>query len=213
MNIHRVYGVFNRHFRPRRIRALKAMLPQITQPGTTVLDIGGTAAWWREVQPCSAAITIVNLDRRHERAAREAGYGFVCADACALPFAEGSFDVVLSNSVIEHVGDAGRQARFAAEALRCGHALYVQTPNRGFPVEPHLVTFGLHWLPRSWQRRCIRWLSVWGWVARPTQAQIDAFVASTRMLRAAELRRLFPRCEIVRETVLGLTKSFCVVRH
>lgn len=212
MNIHRVYAFFNRQFRPRRIRALKAMLPQIEREGTRILDLGGTAQWWQDVAPGTRDITIVNIDHRHEAEVTAAGYRFVCADACELPFDDGQFDLVVSNSVIEHVGDAARQARFAAEMRRCGRALYMQTPNRGFPVEPHLIALGLHWLPAAWQRRLVRRASIWGWVARPSQAQIDEFIASTRLLDRREVARMFPDCQIAAESVLGLAKSFIAVR-
>jgi 2-polyprenyl-3-methyl-5-hydroxy-6-metoxy-1,4-benzoquinol methylase len=213
VNIHSIYSIFQRAFRPRRIRALKAMLPQIELPQTTILDLGGTARWWADVHPATARITIVNIDRRLEHEVRAAGFEFVCADACRLPFADAQFDLVVSNSVIEHVGDAARQAQFAAEMRRCARAVYMQTPNRWFPVEPHLITVGLHWLPAAWQRRLIRRGSVWGWVARPSQLQIDEFIGTTRLLDGREVRQLFPDCEIGREGFLGLTKSFIAARR
>lgn len=213
MNIHSIYSFFAKHFRPRRIQALKRLLPQIEQPNTKVLDVGGTARWWADVRAKTTHITIVNLDGRHESEVRAAGYNFVCADACHLPFEDGQFDLVVSNSVIEHVGDASRQALFAAEMRRCGRALYMQTPSRSFPVEPHLIALGLHWLPVAWQRRLIRWFSVWGWVSKPSQAQVDEFIGSTRLLSGQEVRQFFPDCEMVNEKLLGLTKSFVAVRR
>ncbi len=212
MNIHSVYAVFQRRFRPRRIRALKKLLPLIEQPHTKILDLGGTASWWAEVRVPTPHITIVNIEDCIKEEVQAAGYEFVCADACKLPFSDGQFDLVISNSVIEHVGNASRQALFAKEMQRCGRAIYMQTPNRNFPVEPHLIALGLHWLPAAFQRKVIRWASVWGWVAKPTQAEIDEFVASTRLMSRAEVLHLFPDCVIHRETVLGLTKSFVAVK-
>ena len=77
----------------------------------------------------------------------------MAGDGRALPFRDEAFDVVFSNSVIEHVGDAASQRRFAREVARVGRAYWVQTPNRWFPVEQHLLTPLVHWLPKSWQRR------------------------------------------------------------
>ena len=68
-------------------------------------------------------------------------------DACALPFADGSFDVVFSNAVIEHVGDIDRQRLFVAEALRVGRRVFLTTPNRWFPIEVHTRLPLVHWLP------------------------------------------------------------------
>ena len=209
MNIHRIYAVFQKRFRPGRIRALRAMLPQIDDPNATILDLGGTADWWAEVKPAARKITIVNIDRQVEARIRAAGFEFACADACALPFADQQFDLVLSNSVIEHVGDAKRQQAFAAEMRRCGKALYMQTPNRWFVVEPHLIALGLHWLPKRWQKASIRWLSLWGWIAKPTAAQVSEFVDSTRLLSEGEVRQMFPDCRLAHEHVLG----FCQIHH
>lgn len=212
MNIHTLYGFFNRRFRPRRIRQLKALLPELMQAETTVIDVGGTPGWWAEMGVVTRNITIVNIDNVHEAEVRAAGYRFICADACSLPFEDGTFDVALSNSVIEHVGGLAQQQQFAAEMRRCGRAVYMQTPNRWFPVEPHLMALGLHWLPRSVQRRCIRWASVWGLVAKPDQGRIDEFIDSTRLLTAREVTDLYPDCRLLHERVLGLVKSFIAVR-
>ena len=80
-----------------------------------------------------------------------AAASWVAGDGRSLPFRDGSFDVVFSNSVIEHVGDAASQRRFAREVARVGRAYWVETPNRWFPVEQHLLTPLVHWLPAAWQ--------------------------------------------------------------
>jgi SAM-dependent methyltransferase len=61
----------------------------------------------------------------------------VQGDACALPFADGEFDIVFSNAVIEHVGDRERQRQLVSEALRVGRRIFITTPNCRFPIEVH----------------------------------------------------------------------------
>ena len=63
-----------------------------------------------------------------------------------LPFADGEFDLAYCNSVIEHV-PRERRAAFAAELRRVARGWYVQTPARSFPIEPHSLLPGAHWLP------------------------------------------------------------------
>lgn len=70
------------------------------------------------------------------------------ADGLDLPFADGAFDIVHSNAVIEHVGPDAAQARFLAELTRVGRAGFVSTPNRWFPVDSHTNLPFTHWLPR-----------------------------------------------------------------
>ena len=75
------------------------------------------------------------------------GIAYVQGDACALPFADGAFDVVHSNAVIEHVGGRDRQEAFVREALRVGRRVFLTTPNRWFPIEVHTRLPLVHWLP------------------------------------------------------------------
>lgn len=211
INIHTIYGVFQRYFRPRRIKALKAQFPLLEDPTITILDVGGVAAWWTDVKPASRAITVVNMDGLHESTCTAAGIKFMVADGRNLPFADKQFDFVLSNSVIEHVGGLEDQRRFAAEMVRCGKSIYMQTPNRWFPVEPHLIALFIHWFPFSVLRHLVRWFSVWGLVHRPTQKQVDDFLRDTRLLTRQEVVSIFPDCKFEDEKVLGLSKSFIAV--
>ena len=77
---------------------------------------------------------------------------YVCGDGCHLPFRDGAFDLVVSNAVIEHVGDANDQAAFVAEHQRVAAAWVITTPNRWFPVESHTNAVLLHWAS-GWRGR------------------------------------------------------------
>ena len=153
---------------------------------------------------------MVNMDRSVERTP---GFDWVIADARQLPFADGAFDVIFANSIIEHVGDQASRQSFAAEVARVGKRYYVQTPNQWFPVEPHLWTPFIHYLPAAVQKRLLRNFTVWGWLVRPTQQGCDEFVDEVRLLTARELKSLFPHAEIWKERVLGLTKSLIAVSN
>jgi SAM-dependent methyltransferase len=197
----------SRRFRRRRIERCVRLLGIGEQ--SRVLDVGGTMEIWR-LAPVVPRLVILNEPRAGEEA--QGGGALIFADGRALPFRDQAFDVVFSNSVIEHVGDWESQQRFAAEAVRVGRKYWVQTPNRRFPVESHLCTPLVHWLPRSWQARLLRWGTVWEWIARPTpdrrEFYLDHYLTKVRLLTAGNLRRLFPGATILRERFLGLTKSF-----
>jgi len=180
---------------------------------TRILDVGGTPYNWSllRIRP---RITIVNMPRARE--AFDDDFIGVFADGRWLPFADRSFDIVFSNSVIEHVGDWESQRQFANEIARVGRAYWVQTPNRWFPVEPHLLTPFLHFLPPRWQRRIARRFTVWALIERPTpdrwEYYIEHYLRDIRLLDERDMWRLFPGAEIVRERLGGITKALIGVR-
>lgn len=76
------------------------------------------------------------------------GLATVRGDARALPFADNSFDYVVSNAVIEHVGGRDGARRLLLEADRVARRGWIHTtPNRRFPIEVHTGVPLLHWLP------------------------------------------------------------------
>ena len=171
-------------------------------PETTVLDVGadelgfgehgscGTLNFFEEHYPWPERIIAVGLhpgDRFRERYPR---ITYVQGDALELPFADGRFDVVFSNAVIEHVGGREAQRRFVEEALRVARRAFVTTPNRWFPVEVHTRLPLVHWLPERLAH------PLYDLVRKPAAKE-------NHLLGARELRELFP-CE-VRIVNLGLT--------
>ena len=201
MTIPDLHRPFGRYFRRKRFQRFWRSF-QLTAE-TRLLDLGGYEYYWSffDSRP---RVTIVNLEAPKER---NRAFDWVVADARQLPFQDGAFDVVFSNSVIEHVGDQASRKAFAREAMRVGRHYYVQTPYRWFPMEPHLMTPLIHYFPPSIQKRLLRNFTVWGLLVRPTQQGCDAFVDDVRLLDVRELRQLFPQAAIWRERLLGITKS------
>lgn len=183
----------------------------ITQT-TRILDIGGTPDCWRLI-PVRPRLVLLNTPRAGEDLA--GAESWVAADGRRLPFADQSFDLVFSNSVIEHVGDADSQRQFAREVARVGRRYWIQTPNRWFPVEQHLLTPLIHWLPRSWQRAVVPRFNLWSILVPVTPDRrrfyVEHYLADVKLLDAGELRALFPNAGIIRERFLGITKSLIAV--
>ncbi|MGA3023540.1 MAG: class I SAM-dependent methyltransferase [Bryobacteraceae bacterium] len=199
-----------RWFRRRRMQRFEATFTITAR--TRVLDVGGTSMNWAYL---SVRPRLVILNTGRERRDAES-VTWVAGDGCSLPFPDAAFDIVFSNSVIEHVGSPERQRLFAGEIARVGRAYWVQTPNRWFPVEPHLLTPFLHWLPVSVRAWITRRFTVWQWVTRPApdhrEFYIEHFLDDIRLLGPAEMKGLFPGARLVRERLLGLTKSLVAVR-
>jgi SAM-dependent methyltransferase len=117
------------------------------EPGARVLDVGCGAIGLRALEP---QLDITGLDLLEYPSYPGV---LVRADpAEGLPFADGEFDLAYCSSVIEHVPPARRSA-FAAELRRVARGWYVQTPALWFPIEPHALLPGAHWLPPGLRRR------------------------------------------------------------
>lgn len=189
-----------------RRRKLRLFLEEIRPvPETTVLDVGvdevgfgesggqagcRTHNFFEELYPWPQRITALGL---HDGAGFRAAYphiGYVQGDACALPFADGVFDVVFANAVIEHVGGRERQRALVYEALRVGRRVFLTTPNRWFPLELHTRLPLVHWLPEPIAHRAYD-LTGKGWAKE------------NHLLGRGQLRALFP--VPVRVVNLGLT--------
>ena len=95
----------------------------------------------------SASVVGIDLTERFcdagVRLAREKGVrnlAFARADGTKLPFPSGSFDLVLSHAVIEHVAAPDEYLHEARRVLKPGGFLFLQTA-------PYLSPHGAH-LPR-----------------------------------------------------------------
>ncbi len=171
------------------------------------MDLGGTAETW-----AGTNLNVTLLDIRALNGSIPRNLSYVQGDATDIPFGDGTFEIVFSNSMIEHLYTYENQAQAAREAMRVGKKLWIQTPNRWFPIEPHFLTPFVHWLPKELRKRLVRNFTLWGLVRRPSDEYVHALVDEINLLSARDLRELFPGCRIVREHFLGLTKSLIVVR-
>lgn len=87
------------------------------------------------------------------------GYHYKTVPGVELPFADASFDVVITNHVIEHVGDDVAQQLHLAEIRRVmkpDGVGYLAVPNRWMLVEPHYRLMFLSWWPRAWRTPYLR---------------------------------------------------------
>jgi SAM-dependent methyltransferase len=177
--------------------------------GTKILDVGGTSYNWSFLKN-EPSLIFVNLMAPSNE---DNVLTWIIADGRCLPFCEDAFDIVYSNSVIEHLGNIKNQYAFAQEIKRVGRRYYVQTPNRWFFVEPHLITPFIHFLPKTMQNLLLRNFTIWGIITRPTPQQCNDLLSELRLLDEKEFRRLFPDAEIWFEHFLGLTKSLIAVNN
>ena len=197
-------------FRRRRMEHF-AKLFQLTEK-TRILDVGGTPSNWSLI-PMKPQVTLYNTLATEMRGA-PSHVTSVVGDGRSLPYAPGDFDLVYSNSVIEHVGEWSDQLRFARGIRALNTSYYVQTPNQWFPIEPHLLGLGVHYLPKRYQYPwLLRYGTIWGLIGKPTKAQCEQFKRETHLLTRAQMAMCFPDADEIRsERVAGLAKSLIAVR-
>lgn len=128
------------------------------------------------------------------------GYDFTLVKDTHLPFGDASFDVVLSNHVIEHVGEEGSQRHHLAEMHRVmapDGVGYLAVPNRWMLVEPHYRLAFLSWLPIHLRTPYLKFMKRGTHYdcLPPTKSQLEA------MLRGADLAFEFLSTKAIHEMV------------
>ncbi len=82
---------------------------------------------------------------------------FKIGDGKKTEFLDNSFDIVHSNATIEHVGSYTNQTIFVKECLRISKKfVFIQTPNRYYPIDFHTTIPLIHWLPKKTHRKILK---------------------------------------------------------
>lgn len=199
--------------RARRWELVQQEFPDLAE--LRVLDLGGTVEAWRRAPIQPAEVTVVNLFEPGE--SDSSSLIPVTGDACRAREAlravgaATSYDLVFSNSLLEHVGGHGPRRALADEIHALADRHWVQTPYRYFPLEPHWLFPGLQFLPFAIRYRlAARWPLAH---SRPaSEAAALSEVQWTELVGVAEMRAYFPDSRLVRERLAGLTKSLVAVR-
>jgi hypothetical protein len=207
-----IYEPFQRRFRPRRLRLSYAIFKITTE--TRVLDLGGGMYFWdlakAEGFPVPR-VTILNIRPGPKRLPPEIRW--VVGDAKDTGLHDLSFDIVFSNSLVEHLVDWDSQVQFANEVRRLAPNYFIQTPNKWFFVEPHFVTPFIHWLPMTVRLGLGPRITLWGWTHGSTREQYEEQLKEIRLLSRGEMEKLFPDASVVRERWMGVPKSIVSIKR
>ncbi|REG82503.1 class I SAM-dependent methyltransferase [Algoriphagus antarcticus] len=201
-------GSINQSFREKRFNFFLDLLKRVdNQPPIRILDIGGTEIYWERMKfsNTNVHITLLNLDKIE--VTRE-GFTSVKGDACDLSeFRDNQFDIVFSNSVIEHLFTFENQRKMANEVRRVGKYYYVQTPNYYFPLEPHWLFPFFQFLPFNTRVYLTNNFNLGNYSKSQTKDAAIQRVEEVKLLTEKQMKDLFPHGKLYRENLMGLTKS------
>lgn len=196
-------------FRSKRLQKFEKLFFKNFNPEKPIriLDVGGTAYFWKESQIPNipgVRITLLNL---HLEKSNHPHITAQIGNATAMTeFEDQSFDLVFSNSVIEHLYTFENQGKMASEIRRVGRKFFIQTPNRYFPVEAHYALPFAQYLPKS----ILLFLLTKTRLSRMKRWEMDAakqYLEEIRLINEREMKSLFPGAKLLRERALGMIKS------
>ena len=197
--------------RKKRFAFFQSLISSLPRP-LNVLDVGGTQEFWEKVgfiKP-DVSILLYNLTQAETPYSQMKS---MAGDARNMhEFKDKEFDVVFSNSVIEHVGTYQQQRQMAEEVQRVSKRYCVQTPNRYFPIEPHVLLPFFQFYPFGLKVFILsHFKTPWGWKIETKEEAIE-YVNEIRLLTEKELRILFPGAKIYKERFLGFCKSLTMYK-
>lgn len=210
---------FEHAFRSRRFVEIQRLIEGIiAERGTCrIIDLGGTERYWhvgeRFLKHNQARISITLVNLKPETATPDSVFTAHAGDATDPTLLAGEeFDLVHSNSVIEHVGTRIDMQRYADNVRRLASRYYVQTPNYWFLFEPHFRLPAFQYLPERLRVAIIRNFGVGFFDKIRDRDKALDIIRHHQLVSAREVRRFFPDAQIKFEKLGPLTKSIMAIR-
>ena len=199
----------NQKFREKRFKFFISLLESVENlESIQILDVGGTEIYWERmdfVNKKNITVTLLNLEKVKTQ---NDNFISVKGDACDMYlFKDKQFDVVFSNSVIEHLFNYENQKKMANEIMRVGKAFYVQTPNYFFPIEPHWLFPFFQFLPFKLKVLLTKNFNLGHYKKAINEKNAIERVNEVSLLTEKKMKELFPSGKVYREFFLGLKKS------
>ena len=199
---------FESHLRRRRFLLLENLLRPLPRP-IRILDVGGTVSFWRTMDHGRLGEIHVTLLNRFAQDDLPPRFRSEVGDArCLDAYRPEDYDVVFSNSVLGHVGTFEDQKRMSNEIKRIARRYFVQTPNRYFVVDWRTLVPFFHFLPIRLRAWCVCHVPIAPFGRLSSYSSAVEWASLVRDLTRREVRILFPDAKLVRERLLGITKSF-----
>jgi|ETNmetMinimDraft_12_1059888.scaffolds.fasta_scaffold38020_2 ubiquinone/menaquinone biosynthesis C-methylase UbiE len=194
-------------FRKKRFVYFERLISNLPRP-IHILDVGGTEDFWVNRgynKKEDVKITLLNLKTI---ITNYNNITSIVGDATDLSlFKEDHFDIVFSNSVIEHLHNFKNQQKMAQEVQRVGIYHFIQTPNKYFLIEPHFLFPLFQFLPKSLKYLLLTKTKL-SRGKKWNKKFAKEYIQEIRLLSLKEMKYLFPNSKNKTERFLGMSKSY-----
>lgn len=150
---HATLNILTRINKAQKIEILLNLKP--TQKSLRILEVGcgsgGIAHYFATHKILECQVSAVDI---YDNRVVSEHYDFKKVTGVKLPFDDNSFDIIITNHVIEHVGDNIQQLIHIQEikrVLASNGQCYLAVPNRWMLTEPHYGLKFLSWLPKKFR--------------------------------------------------------------
>ncbi|MFC2067148.1 methyltransferase domain-containing protein [Chloroflexota bacterium] len=187
-------------FRRYRVELFRFFLKTFSLNDKSICDIGGISTGFETLSQFCKCV-IINNDIK---ARTEEGWVLIVADGRTLPFRNGTFDIIISNAVLEHIA-WGREI-FAQEIRRVTRGgIFISVPYYYAPFEPHYRLPFFQFVPEFIKRFLLFKIGLKiGGMSRNNYHEI-------RLFKKRELMSLFPEAQIKVFRVFGIPISLIVI--
>jgi hypothetical protein len=205
-----------RYTREMRLARFNEFMKGSTGP-VRLIDLGGTVKFWEDWGLAKKPLLDVTLVNNHQDISR-ANDPIVLpnihrrvADVLTLSAADlAEYDVIFSNSMIEHLPSRPAQQQLAEAIRDSGRPYFLQTPNKRSPIDPHFPSpyapfFAAY--PRPVQARLLTWSPLGSAAAAPSYQAALRRLENYHPLTPRDLRQLFPKARVVVERPMGVPMS------
>ena len=211
-------GSLSSKARANRAIKLNKLIDETGISGISVIDVGGTMDYWgKNLQyfdkSLLSRIDIINLPpiETQETVINGVQINIFPGDALKLhETIDRRYDLVFSNSVIEHVDNLQDQKIMADAIMELGEYWFIQTPNPFFLIDSHSYFPYFYMIPLCLRAFLHRNFNLGFYKKQPDWLKSRIECENTRLLTLTELMHLFPGSKILKERILGFTKSFMV---
>ena len=207
---------FVNKLRRKRFQLLQKSIENLVHPDKkfSVIDLGGDVNYWQQLnwQLPNVQTTLLNLYENKINDDLKSNFISIQGNALEAPFDSKSFDLVFSNSVIEHVGSYENQEKFANEVRRLSDKYIVQTPSLWFPLEPHSLIPLFQFIPHRIRALLIMVFNINYFPKAKSYKEALNTSKTTLMFTKKRFKKLFPEADIQVEKLFGIPKSFTAVK-